>query len=863
MVKKILKRVGITLLVLLILLIATPYLFQSQIKDMVKNFINDNINAKVEFTDVDLSLLKSFPDATIIIDDLSVVNYAPFENDTLVSAKSIALELSIKELFKTKSDEPIAINAIAIDNILINIISNEDGQANYDIAKPSAANESNNESSSGFTFSLEDYKITNSAISYLDESSKMYFSLTEFNHYGNGVFSEEQSELNTKTTSQISLSIDSAQYLNNNNIKLDAIIGMNLKESIYTFKDNKAFINKLPLEFDGFLQLIEEGQKMDITFTNPESSFKDFLALVPQQYAANLTSVETSGDFKVNGKIKGELTKTTIPSFDINISSNNASFKFPDLPKSVKNIVIDTNIKNTSGNIDDSFVAINDLQFKIDQDTFKASATIKDLTKNIFVGAHIDGTLNLANITKAYPIELENALSGTLKGKLDTSFDMNAIETNAYERIKNDGTVNISDFVFSSKDIVNPLNISNANIDFKTESIKLTAFNATSGTSDIEATGTLENLLGFLLSNKTLQGNFNVNSNRFAVSDFMIEGESSDTETNSESQILKIPAFLDCTINANANTVLYDNLTLNNVKGTLILKDEKAEFKGLKSDIFDGQITMDGIVNTQNEVPTFNVDLDASDLDISKSFSDLKLFKALVPVANALKGKLNSNINLSGSLDEAYTPNLSTVSGNALAELLTTKIEPKNTELFNKLDQELGFIDLSKLNLKDIKTHLSFENGQVAVKPFDIKYKDINITVSGSHGFDKSINYSTVFDVPAKYLGNEITSLLSQIDANEAQRITVPVTANIGGVLTKPTITTDLSKSVTNLTNQLIEIKKKQLLNQGGNLLNDILNNNTKSNDSTKTNSNTGEVLNNVLGNIFSKKKKKKDSIKN
>jgi len=860
--KKVLKRIGITILVVLVLLIATPFLFQSQIKDMIKNFINDNVNAKVEFADVNLSLLKNFPQATVTIDDLSIVNFAPFENDTLVYSKSFVLEMSVKELFKSSSDEAIAVNAITIDQTSIDIIVDENGNTNYDIAKSSEASTETEGNSSGFSFNLEDYTITNSQISYLDKNSKLLFSLTEFNHSGQGTFSGAQSDLDTKTETLVSLSMDSSQYLNQHSIKLDAIIGLNLKDNKYTFKDNKAFINQLPLEFDGFIQLLEEGQLYDITFKNPESSFKDFLALVPEQYASNLNDVETSGDFKVNGEVKGKLTETTIPTFDINIQSNNASFKFPELPKRVSNISIDTNIKNTSGNVDDSFVAINNLQFKIDEDTFKSSATLKHLTQNMRVDAHIDGVLNLANISKAYPIELENQLSGILKGKLDTSFDMNAIETNAYERIKNHGTVNISGFVFSSKDIVNPLNISNADIDFKTESIKLTAFNATSGTSDLEATGTLENLLGFLLSDKTLQGNFNVNSNQFAVSDFMVEGETSSSET-SENQTLKIPAFLDCTVNANAKTVLYDNLTLNNVKGTLVLKDEKAEFKNLKSDIFDGNIAMNGVVNTKQEVPTFNMNLDASGLDISKSFNDLDLLKAIVPVAEALQGKLNSNITLSGTLDESYSPNLNTVSGDALAELLTTKIEPKNTMLFEALNDNIPFLDLNKLNLKDLKTQLSFENGQVAVKPFGLKYEDINIRISGSHGFDKTVNYSTVFDVPAKYLGNEVTSLLSQIDAKEAKDITVPVTANIGGSFTKPTVTTDLSQSVTNLTNQLIEIKKQQLLNQGGDLLNDILNNNSKPKDSTNTNNNTGEVINGVLGNLFGKKKKKKDTIKN
>ncbi|PHQ65089.1 MAG: hypothetical protein COB99_06075, partial [Sulfurimonas sp.] len=46
--------------------------------------------------------------------------------------------------------------------------------------------------------------------------------------------------------------------------------------------------------------------------------------------------------------------------------------------------------------------------------------------------------------------------------------------------------------------------------------------------------------------------------------------------------------------------------------------------------------------------------------------------------------------------------------------------------------------------------HLDFKNGIVTVKPFTIKYKDIDIQISGAHGFDKTVDYKAVFNVPAK-----------------------------------------------------------------------------------------------------------------
>ena len=100
-----------------------------------------------------------------------------------------------------------------------------------------------------------------------------------------------------------------------------------------------------------------------------------------------------------------------------------------------------------------------------------------------------------------------------------------------------------------------------------------------------------------------------------------------------------------------------------------------------------------------------------------------------------------------------------------------------------------------------------------------------------------------------------------------------PVVANITGNIFKPDIKTDLSSSVTNLTKQLVEIKKQELLGDGKTKVNDLIGNLfggattkndsiTKQADSTKTN-NVETTVKNVLGGFLNKKKKTKDTIKN
>ncbi len=84
MFKKIAITVGALFALFIAALFAIPYFFQDTIKAKIAETINKNLDAKVSFADADLSLFADFPNATVSIDQLTIINKAPFEGDTLV-----------------------------------------------------------------------------------------------------------------------------------------------------------------------------------------------------------------------------------------------------------------------------------------------------------------------------------------------------------------------------------------------------------------------------------------------------------------------------------------------------------------------------------------------------------------------------------------------------------------------------------------------------------------------------------------------------------------------------------------------------------------------------------------------------------
>lgn len=859
--KKVLKITGITLLTIIVLLVALPLLLSGKVSEIIKNKVNNNINATLDFDEAYINLLKNFPNANVELTNVSLVNKVPFVGDTLFASGQIELKMSIKELFKTAED-PITIKSLKLDAARLHVKVDEAENANYDIAKEDeeSLETSTNEASTNFTLALDAYEITNTEIIYDDFATGMHLVISEMNHFGNGDLSLETSELKTTTDALVSFEMDSTKYLNKNKLFLDALIGIDLKNSKYSFLENKAMINQLPLVFDGFVQVNEENQEVDVTFKTPSSDFKNFLAVIPEAYSKNIEDVQTTGNFEVNGMFKGIVDDEHIPTFNIKINSENASFKYPDLPKSVSNVFIDTEINNSTGIVEDTYVDIKKLSFSIDKDKFNLNSKITDLLGNTKVNAHMDGRINLANLSQAYPVPSDYNLKGLLTADVTTAFDMASLENEQYQNTKTNGTMKLSGFEYASEELKNPVEISEAALTFNPETVSLNSFEGKTGSTDFSTTGTLTNLLGFMFNDENVEGNFKLSSNTFALNDFMVddaideEGTGDTTPSETEERI-KIPSFLDCTIDASANTVLYDNLSLKNVTGTLIIKDEAATLKDLKSDLFGGTLGVAGTVSTKDEVSTFDMDLGMSNFNISESFQSLDLLKTLAPLANALQGKINSDIKISGNLKEDMTPNLGTVSGALLAELLSTKVDATNAPLLSALDSKLSFLNTEDLDLSDLKTALSFDNGSVKVKPFTVNYKDIAVNIDGSHTFDQQLQYKATLDVPAKYLGSEVNKLIGQLDDSDMENLTIPVTANIGGNYTSPTVKTDLSSGVSKLTTQLVEIQKQKLLNQGKDTAKDLISNVFKNDDTDSTQTKSSGVKD-ALGSLLGSSKK-------
>src|SRR5690554_1455978 len=121
--RKFFKIFSIIIILLIISVLVTPYIFRGKLLSMTKQEINNNLKAEVNFSNFSVSLIQNFPDFTISLSDLEIVGEEQFSQDTLIAVKNLSATVDIMSVF---SDESIDIKEIMIHSPRIHLLTADD-----------------------------------------------------------------------------------------------------------------------------------------------------------------------------------------------------------------------------------------------------------------------------------------------------------------------------------------------------------------------------------------------------------------------------------------------------------------------------------------------------------------------------------------------------------------------------------------------------------------------------------------------------------------------------------------------------------------------------------------------------------------
>lgn len=826
--KKLLKFLGIFLVLVLAALIVIPIIFKDDIVKLVKEETNNTVNAKVDFGDFDLSLIKSFPDFYFGIENISVTGVDKFEGVELASLKELELIVDVMSVIK---GEAIQVKKIGIVEPSIHAKVLADGSANYLIVEEDTTavveepvEESTEESS--FKLQLQEIKITGGSVVYDDATLPVHMEIDELNLDITGDLTENITNIKLDGgVDEINLTFDGIQYMKKTKVLLDVAMAMNLEEFKFTFNENEIMVNELPLGFDGWLAMPSDPIEMDFTFHAKETDFKELLSMIPAAFAQDLEGVKTEGTLALEGYAKGTYIDSTYPAFGLNMEVKNAMFQYPDLPESVDDIQIKASVETKDGDLDHLVVDVPQFHLKMAKNPFDLNFYLATPMSDPFIKAGFMGKLVLDNIKNMVPLEKGDEIAGTINANLNVEGNVSTLEEERYEEFKAKGTLLVEGMHFASDSLDYPIDLKEAAMEFTPQYVELSKLSLLLGKSDLSAQGRLENFIAYALQDgQVLKGSLNVQSSLLDINELAgidpeaeeetIEGDSTVSEEPLE--VVVLPGNIDFVTQASINKLTFDNINIENIEGKIVFREQKVSMENTQMDLLDGSMNMTGYYETSDSTkPTYDFGMDIKNFDVKQTVETFNSVEKLAPLAKKSEGKYSTKMTISGALDSKMEPIYESMFGSG--NLNTQGVSVNGYEPLQKIGKAIKYEKLDPLAINDVAISFKISEGKVFIEPFTNKIGDTKMTIAGSNSFDQTIDYVFSFEVPRSEFGSAandaLDGLLSQasakgVDLKMADVINIDV--RLVGPADNPSIKTDFSKTTSNATDALKEKAKEE-----------------------------------------------------
>ena len=793
--KKALKIAGITVGVILILLLVLPFAFQGKIEKIVKQEGNKMLNAQFDFSALNISLLRNFPSASVTLEDFYLKGTGAFENDTLIQAGELTAAVNLFSLF---GDSGYDISKIIIEDTKVKAIVLEDGKPNWDVMKASAEEDTVQETSaesSPFRIKLKRLSVKDLSVSYDDRQAGMYAAIENLRATCSGDFGSERTlvDLELKTPA-LTYRTGGVPFLNRAALEADMNVDADLVNNKFTLQDNSISLNAIKLNIDGWAAMQKDGVGMDIKLNTNEVGFKELLSLIPAIYAKDFQDLKTDGKASLTAFAKGTLTQEQMPQFEVALNVENAMFRYPSLPAGVDGINISATVKNPGGNIDATEVTINPFDFTLAGNPFSLKAIVKTPTSDPDLQATAKGTLDLGKIKDVYPLE-DMSFNGTIQADMNLAGKLSYIEKEQYDKMKAEGSIRLNGMKLNMKDLPT-VAIQRSTFSFSPRYLQLSETTVNIGNNDVTLDSRFENYLGYALKGSTLKGSLNISSNHLNLNDFMstdttavqAQATADTTATTSSTGAIRIPENLDFNMQANLKEVLFDKMKLENVNGTLLVKNGTIDMQNLSFNTMGGSITANGAYSAPKaSQPHLNAGFDMKNIGFAQAYQELGLVQQLAPIFKGLKGNFSGNLQIDTPLNENMSPVMQKVQGSG--NLSTKDLSLSGVKFIDQVADIVKKPSMKEIEVKDLNLGFEIKDGRVNTQPFDLKLGDYTMNLSGSTGLDQTIDYTGKITLPSGGIG----SALGTVDMT------------IGGTFTSPKVGIDMASLAKNAAEQALK----------------------------------------------------------
>ncbi len=750
---KILKWMGISIASILFLMFIIPILFPGKISEQVKIFANQHLAGKLDYRKTHLTFFRHFPSLTVSVDDFLLKGSKPFQEDTLLAAREVAVGINLKNLI---FDREVKIDEIYVTDAYGNVFVNSKGEANYNVYVSKPSKKPKDTTVSGTSIKLDLIKLKNWNITYRDHSARVLVDAKGLNYTGRGGLSEDIFDLETDLDiDKLNFSLDRIYYAKQKTLHADLITRINTNALTFVLRKNELRINDLPLKFTGFVSILKDGYNFDINAASEKTTIRDMISVLPPQYLdwAKDTKIEGNSDLFFSLKGRFSEPQNLKPRLKARLMVKDGFVSNGKAPVPMNHLNMDLNVDLPSLDTNQLMIDLKNLGFDLGpNNSFKAVVKTKGLNE-MQVNADIKGAVDLQTLDQALGLK-----DIDVRGLMDTNIKANGIfsldkklfpKTNGYLNLKN-GWLKTKYYPNPVQNINIIANIINTDGTFKSLGVKLDPFRFDFEGNPVFVNADLQNFEDVLYKVRA-KGVLNVGRiyRVFAKKGFDVSGL----------------IMADLSLNGRQSYATKGQYSKLDNKGNLILKNIKATTEFLPKSFF----IKEGNFRFENEKMWFSKFLATyGKSDFSLNGYLLNTINYFIERKGTLHGQftLNSNYVL---IDEFMALKNGDNSKKSI-ELEYAKVEnpkssgvviiPKNLDV--SLQTNIRKVEFKGLALNHLKGQASVEKGQVYLKntSFDIIGSKVNIDARYQDESPLTANY----DVALKVMDFDVQRAYKEID---------------------------------------------------------------------------------------------------
>jgi hypothetical protein len=733
-------------------------LLEGPIESRVRTEIGRATRVSVDWQEASVGLLRSFPHLAFALEGLSVVGTGTFEGDTLAVVGSLRLVLDGPSLVRAAlGSSPIVVRSVRISDPSLWLEVDPDGTASWDIVRLRAEGEEPGElagEAPPLAVALRSFELTGGRVSIENANALLFGSIEGLSHSLRGDFSAQRVVARSTThADRATLWMANVPYLVGASLDLAADLDVDLAEGRVRILENELRLNELVLRLAGEVARQGEDLGLDLALEAPRAELRPLLSLVPSVHARDFAALEASGSVAVRGQVRGAYGRSAFPAFSLTVTVADGSVRYPDLPIGARGLTVDLAIDNPGGDIDSTVVKLSRFHVELEGQPLDAALTVRTPLSDLELDANMRGTLDLTALARALRLGPENGLQGVIVADAAVRARRSDVVEARWERVDARGTISVRDLALRAAEFRQPVALDEVRLELSPQRAELRAFRARAGSSDVEATGRLDNLLGYVLGGLPLTGTGTFTSRRVVLDEW---------RSGRDLEIVPVPDRLDLALDGTMGELQFGALRMTDARGRLLVRDRRLTLDAFTLRTLGGRVAMSGYYETLDPTkPRFAFDLDVDSVDVASTASALLTVRTLAPVARYARGTFSSRLSLSGVLGQNMTPVLDVLDGQG--SLQTSRLAIEGFPVLDRLAEMTRISALSRPTVEAVRSSIRIEDGRLHVAPFRTTVGALAMEVSGSNGIDQSLDYTLGLAVPRSGLGDAALDALSDL----------------------------------------------------------------------------------------------------